>query len=385
MTYQLEPGKTYNVTLKVRNDSTKGGQPAGVTMTVTLDILAYPSTGYLWLTPQKKMDVAFGPGEVKSWTYSFTTPAPGVANLGVIAAYIDTPVGRIAQTSQDIVIGVLTVPFGGTVKDAATQSGLAGVLVELIENGAVVYSAMTDSSGKYTLSGIKVPASYVFRFSKSGYQTQETISITIGIDGGALNTDLAPTAPTLYSLLPDGGPATGNTWSIYDWALGYWLDSQAQLPGEGKLKTEPYSWQPNINPMVTIQTALNRYYDQRFYGPFLLSNPGPGNYRLGDMIIADLANYSARVSGVTIRQHLNIPKQIEVVDQWGEVLNTDYIYAVELRIADGPFAGQIAWSFMPETAMGQNVSFQLSVNSYPIWGTWQPRTGGFYLNADNVS
>ena len=58
-----------------------------------------------------------------------------------------------------------TATLQGTVTDADTGYGVAGVLVEVV---GTAFSAYTDYSGSYSIAGIPV-GTYTIRFSKEGY------------------------------------------------------------------------------------------------------------------------------------------------------------------------------------------------------------------------
>jgi len=81
-----------------------------------------------------------------------------------------------ADTSQPPDTSAETGGFVGTVTDSATDSAIAGVKVVLSEGagfrGAVLDSAVTDNSGKYSFSNIAISQriNYSISFSKSGYQ-----------------------------------------------------------------------------------------------------------------------------------------------------------------------------------------------------------------------
>jgi len=58
-----------------------------------------------------------------------------------------------------------TATLQGTVTDADTGYGIAGVLVEVV---GTAFSAYTSSSGNYSITDIPV-GTYNIRFSKEGY------------------------------------------------------------------------------------------------------------------------------------------------------------------------------------------------------------------------
>ena len=70
----------------------------------------------------------------------------------------------LALCSADIMAQMVS----GTVLDATTNTGVAGVAVELKETGTTIYNTTTDALGRFTFDNVKNGA-YTAYYSKSGY------------------------------------------------------------------------------------------------------------------------------------------------------------------------------------------------------------------------
>ena len=104
--------------------------------------------------------------------------------------------------------GATCVPFAnasGTVLDAETSSPLEEVLVELLQNTSVRYTATTDVNGYYEFAGIDA-GDYVVIYSQSGYISQTSlVSLTENQNNGLPTVNLvAIQCPT--AILDWGSP-----------------------------------------------------------------------------------------------------------------------------------------------------------------------------------
>lgn len=134
---------------------------------------------------------------------------------------------------------VVTMGLSGSVRDLQDNAALSGVMVQLANGPDIEKFVMTDGSGNYSMTGLKVGA-FIVRFSRSGYETLDrTVSSTqdIRLDVQLRRGPSCPalTPPTGFRVNVDGSTVTFS-WNAVAGADDYLL-GVGTTPGSSRSRS----------------------------------------------------------------------------------------------------------------------------------------------------
>ena len=179
MALTVEPGRTYEVKVIVRNNSTKGGVPSEAILGIGISA---GTTEYTIIAPRVDRK-SFTAGQTLTFNYTMSIPT-GLGGLsGLITVWVETPDGVGLVSAIEYFDIHLPFSIQGKVFDIITNAPLSDVAVTL--DGIVI--TRTDSSGKYSF-GEDLVAIYgaakkwsMIKFEKLNYGTiTRNISSLIG-------------------------------------------------------------------------------------------------------------------------------------------------------------------------------------------------------------
>ena len=224
-----------------------------------------------------------------SGNYSLTGLAPGTyvvrASANSFQATLQgTLVAANAQTITNFTLQSQPGSLSGLIQDASTQTPIAGANVFVLQGGVQIATALTQSDGTYSITGLPV-GSYVVQANSNDYQiNQQGILVTAN---SALTVNL--------SLSADPGAVQGQI-----------LDQVTSQPISGATVTLF-----NGSLFVTNgQTDIN--------GNYLLNNLAPGTYTLS----ATAANYQTLTQGVTVNSLATTIANFSLASQPGTMSGT---------------------------------------------------------------
>jgi hypothetical protein len=101
--------------------------------------------------------------------------------------------------------------LSGTVTDTSTANAISGALVSVYNNGSLITSGSTNSSGSYSLS-LDPGTNYSIQYSKTGYGTYTQNSVTVTIN--AVSTVNAKLTPIKYGTFTGTIEETGTVMGL---------------------------------------------------------------------------------------------------------------------------------------------------------------------------
>lgn len=221
--------------------------------------------------------------------YVLTGLAPGSyvlrasANLFQVSLQGVT-VAANTQITSNFILQSQPGSISGFIQDANTLAPIAGANVVILQGGVPVASALTQSDGSYSISGLPV-GSYVIQASANNFQlNQQGILVT-------------PNAALIVNLSLNESPG---------FIQGQVNDSATSLPISGATLTL-YNGSLFI---ATVQTDMN--------GNYFLNNLAPGNYTIS----AAASNYQSVTQGVTVSSSATSTVNFSLASQPGSISGT---------------------------------------------------------------
>jgi len=236
-----------------------------------------------------------------SGNYAFTGIPPGSYNL------VGLKLGTYKNWSQprtliagdniltaNIAMVSIAASVSGTVRDQTSQSPVAGVTVQLVQNGQVAYQTTSTTSGAYGFSGL-VAGTYTLETQQSGVYEHWSAPLTLNQGQSRTDVDIAltrvngPPGPAISGTVTasGGGVVPGATVELY---VGSTLQSATLTSGQGiyefaSLTNGDYTVVASRTGYVKTTSALQPYRGSSLTVPLVLSAaapaPGPPDLVIG--------------------------------------------------------------------------------------------------------
>ena len=177
--------------------------PGTISGTVTSEESSSPILGAL-IQVSSGDTVIYSAVTDSSGDYTITGVSPGSYTITSTAATHDTGIEGVVVlpstvTTVDFSLDSSPGTISGTVTRAATGSPISGALVEVNLGSIVISSAVTDSAGNYSITGVP-PGSYIVNAYATNYQTATSGAIVLANETTTVN----------FSLQSKPGTISGN-------------------------------------------------------------------------------------------------------------------------------------------------------------------------------
>ena len=247
-------------------DFSLAASPGAISGTVTSFVGSDPISGAL-IEVSLDNTIIFSTLTDSLGDYSISGVAPGSYVVHAHAPNYQTgTMGAIviASTTTIVDFSLVASPgaIAGTVTSAATGLPISGALVEVNLSSIVIDSAVTDSSGNYSISGMP-PGSYIVNAYSANYQTGTTGAIVLSNE----------TTTVDFSLQPNPGTVVGTV-----------TRAQSGLPISGALV------ELSLNDAVIFSVLTDSS------GNYSISGISPARYTVD----AYAANYQAGTSSAVV-------------------------------------------------------------------------------------
>ena len=276
--------------------------PGSISGTVVSAIGSSPISGVLIEVTLNNM-LIFSTLTDTSGDYSISGISPGSYVVHAYATNYQTGSAGaliVSNTTTTVNFSLVASPgtIAGTVTSAATGLPISGALVEVNLSSIVIDSAVTDSSGSYSISGMP-PGSYIVDAYATNYQTGTTGAIVLS----------NATTTVDFSLQPNPGTVVGTV-----------ISAQSGLPISGALV------ELSLNNAVIFSVLTDSS------GNYSISGIAPASYTVD----AYAANYQTSTNSATVSSNQTTQVNFSLQSSPGTISGT-----VTSAMGSSPISGAL--------------------------------------------